>query len=150
MRIPDDLQGRGSVCTRELDTAFDQLAPNASAPELWLDKQGVEIRVAIFATYHSGQTHDRSITFRDEHVTGGDLLARQHDCVRICKQGFTIPWITQRGAALQRFESLVLGHESRADANVTRHWNCFARPNLDVKSCVRTSIDRDRRRIGTG
>jgi hypothetical protein len=127
MRIPDDLQGRGSVCTRELDTAFDQQAPNASAPELWLDKQCVEIRVAIFATDHSGQTHDSSVTFRDEHVTGGDLLARQLDCVRIHEQGFTIPWITQRGAALQRFESLVLGQESRADEDVTRHLECPSR-----------------------
>jgi hypothetical protein len=123
MRIPDDPQGRRSVCARELDATFDQQAPNASAPELWLDKQRVKIRVSIFAADHSGHTHDNSIRVRDEDVTGGDLLARHFDRVRIREQGFPIPWIVQRGAALQRLERLVLGHDSRAGTKVTRHWD---------------------------
>jgi len=121
MRIPDDLQGRRSLRARKLDTTLDQQAPHASAPECWLDKQGVKIRVSIFSADHSGHAHNNSIRVRDEHVTFGDLLARQLDRVRVCKQGFPVTWVVQRGAALPRLKRLVLGHDRRADNEVTNH-----------------------------
>jgi hypothetical protein len=49
------------IRARTLDAPFDQQAPNAASPQLWLDKQRVEIRGAMskqlyaqWATDHKG------------------------------------------------------------------------------------------------
>jgi hypothetical protein len=76
VRIPDHVQGGRPLLASETNGVFDQQPSNAVPPEMWLDKQAVEVHRETVTRQHGGESDDGAIPLGDEHVPGGDLIGR--------------------------------------------------------------------------
>jgi hypothetical protein len=96
VRVPNDVQRPTTVRSRVFDAAIYECTPYAISPGGRIDEKSVKFRLTISARQNRSKPNDFATAFTNEDLTGGDLLNRQHNCVRVGKERVTITWIVQR------------------------------------------------------
>lgn len=112
---------------------INQYAADTLTPSLRLDKERVQLRVAVVARKNRGETRHRASDFCDEDTASFDLLQWQRDSVRILQQSFAVAGIFERRAPLERLELPLLGHQRWPDLqDAHRPLLLFGPPNVST------------------
>lgn len=74
---------------------FDQVAANALTPEFWLDEEGIQLGIPIFAGKNGREPLDRTGDLGDEDAATFDLLNGKLNGLRIRQQSLAVSWIVE-------------------------------------------------------
>ncbi len=85
MRIPNDVKSCGAAAARRLHAVLKQRHSISSAPEAWLNKERVELRVAIVTRENGRKPDNGTSTFGYDDQTARELIGRYLDCVWVLK-----------------------------------------------------------------
>lgn len=102
----DELSGLDRA--RELGSLLDKLAPDAAAPEIWLDIRPVDIRLAVVARHDNCEARRLAPVLEYDDEASGDVIGGQRqgfgmlELFRLCRVPF------ERGAALDLLQRLSL------------------------------------------
>src|SRR5271165_1937285 len=94
---------------------LDQHPPDSAPLNAGLDEQGVELRIAVCARQNGGKAGDGLAALQHEYPSGGDLLQRYVDGVRMQQQCIAVAGVAQGCAHLQRLEGVAFRSNCRTD-----------------------------------
>ena len=95
VRISNDVQKAGSAHTSDVRGVIEEFPSDAMLPEVRLHEQRIQLRTAVGAWHHRGETHDDAVAFGDEDATLRNLFDRHRDRVWIGEDRLAITWIAE-------------------------------------------------------
>jgi len=90
MRIADDMQNARRTTAGDVSAVVDESPSDAALPEMWLDKQRIQLCSSIFSRDDGGEPDDDAVELCDEHVPGLDLFEWHLDRVGVREQRIAI------------------------------------------------------------
>lgn len=140
VRIADYIKDTRFPGEGNLRAVFDKRPSNATPPEIRLNEQAVELRIAIGSGLQRGEAGNTAAQFQDEHIPQSNLPDGQINGIGIGENRLTVARIRQGRTELEALKRRLLRNNGAANCDRFHGWSLNGDAGLNHRTAAERSF----------